>query len=172
MIRVYVAGPLGKKDRWPACVKAAIKVAAQLLKLGFAPFVPHLWAAAPDADSDTLLDYEGWMAYDFSWVERSDALLRFAPSPGADREMAHALLKGIPVFQSVEALVNWRAQRERYSIQHIAADAEPSETDELFTLCGAKVYDGLPRVVTRGIFADSKDACPTCRELLAHPETP
>ena len=51
-------------------------------------------------------DYETWMKLDFIWVESCDALLRLpGESPGADREVKHAITLGIPVFYSMDELL-------------------------------------------------------------------
>ncbi len=104
MKRIYIAGPIGANDDGRrARVESAVNAGAELLRLGFAPFVPHLWAAACNADP--LLNYEQWMAYDFAFLDACDAVLRIpGHSPGADREVARAIERGIPVFHDVEAL--------------------------------------------------------------------
>lgn len=105
-LRIYVAGPLGANDEGRrARVDAAIGVGAELLKHGFAPFVPHLWAGACNADG--LATYEEWMAYDFAFLDACDAVLRIpGPSPGADREVARAEAQGIPVLHSIHDLLH------------------------------------------------------------------
>jgi len=78
-------------------------VADRLIHLGFAPFVPHLYhflhLMAPH-------DYEVWMAVGLAWLRTCDAVLRLpGESPGADREVEVARILEIPVFYSVEELV-------------------------------------------------------------------
>ena len=73
MIRyVYVAGPIAKGDQH-LNGRAAILAAEQLRHAGFAPFVPHLCFAwhmiAP-------VGYDAWLAFDFAWIARCDALVR------------------------------------------------------------------------------------------------
>lgn len=105
MIRVYVAGPYSGDEE--ANVRRAIDAFAQLHALGFLPFAPHLYHAVGLVYPE--IGYEAWMALCFAELERCDALLRLSgASKGADREVAHALLKGIPVFPHIEALVGWR----------------------------------------------------------------
>ncbi len=113
MIRIYVAGPIGALDDGrPARIRAAIDAGAALLLAGFAPFVPHLWAAAMqdhEVSADALATYEHWMAYDFEFLSACAAVLRIpGDSPGADREVAVAVGNGMPVFQSVEECIEWR----------------------------------------------------------------
>lgn len=101
-IRVYVAGPMSKG--WLLDhVRAAIMAANQLRAAGFYPFLPQLmihW------DLVYQYSYESWMEYDFAWVSACQALLRLpGESSGADRECVHARSLSIPVFYSVEELV-------------------------------------------------------------------
>ena len=95
MKTVYVAGPITKGDQF-LNVRRAFDAGQVLLDAGFAPFVPHatcFWHMIHEGD------YEAWLAYDFAWIERCDALLRIpGESAGADREVAYALSLGLPVF--------------------------------------------------------------------------
>jgi hypothetical protein len=104
MIRcVYVAGPLTGGDMLDN-VRNAVEAGDRLVKSGFAPLVPHLCVLAHWICPRP---YESWMAQDLAWVGNADAVLRLpGESSGADREVAHARKNGIPVFDSVEALVN------------------------------------------------------------------
>lgn len=110
MIRIYVSGPIGALDEGrPARIRAAIDAGAALLRAGFAPFVPHLWAAAMqdhEVSADALAGYEHWMAYDLDWLAACVAVLRLpGDSPGADREVAVAKGNGVPVFYSTKEVI-------------------------------------------------------------------
>lgn len=103
MKRCYIAGPL---TRGNVAVNEylAVQAAERLRKAGFAPFCPHLFVEwekiAPGAT------YEEWLAIDLAWLEVSDAVLRLpGESPGADRETAFAVSRGIPVFTDEMELV-------------------------------------------------------------------
>jgi hypothetical protein len=111
VIRVYIAGPIGANDDGRrARIDAAIGAGARLLAAGLAPFVPHLWAGACNADG--LATYEQWMAYDFAFLDVCDALLRIpGHSPGADREVQRAVARGIPVFHAEADLLAYHAAR-------------------------------------------------------------
>jgi len=62
--------------------------------------VPHAW--------DTDLTYDTWLDCDLPWVEVCDAVLRLpGESAGADRECNHARSKDIPVYDSVDELLDW-----------------------------------------------------------------
>lgn len=99
---VYVAGPLTGPDAF-SHVRRAVQAGESLRQAGFVPFVPHLLVLHEMIVPH--VGYEDYMAMDFAWIERCDALLRLpGPSKGSDREVAFALSKGIPVFYSVEDL--------------------------------------------------------------------
>lgn len=104
---VYVAGPYTGDEE--ANVGRAIDAATVLLRAGLYPYVPHLshyWEARHAHH------YEVWMDLDFGWVRRCDAVLRLpGPSAGADREVDLAMRLDLPVFYSVEAVVEWAASR-------------------------------------------------------------
>jgi hypothetical protein len=112
VIHVYVAGPLaGNVGR---NIREACRWADLLRHEGFVPFVPHLSFFA-----DLLFPraYEDWIAYDFEWVKRCEALLRLeGASPGADREVGVARACGASVFgdgrmstpAAFRALLAWR----------------------------------------------------------------
>jgi nucleoside 2-deoxyribosyltransferase len=108
---VYIAGPL----TGPHClvnVTLAVRAAERLRKNGLVPFCPHLGALwemiAPGAS------YEDWMRWCLAWLERCDAVVRLdGESPGADREVAHAAIKGIPVFYSEQGVIDASQRRLR-----------------------------------------------------------
>lgn len=100
-LRVYVAGPYSVNPT--EGVAAAIQAADELLTAGYKPFVPHLthlWHERyPQA-------YEVWMQYDFAYLAVCDALVRLPGySPGADREVALAKQRGVPVYEGVQAFL-------------------------------------------------------------------
>lgn len=103
---VYVAGPYTRPDP-VANTHAAIRLADELIEAGkVTPVVPHLtlvWhLVSPRAD------VEFWYSLDLALVARCDALLRMpGASMGADREVAFAEKRGIPVFRHVQALHEW-----------------------------------------------------------------
>ncbi len=105
MIRVYVAGPISKGNVQHN-IYNAIKVGDNLLELGFCPFIPHvtcLW------DIVSPHPYEEWTKWDDEWLKLCHAVLRIpGESKGADAECEMAKANNIPVFHSVQNLVEWR----------------------------------------------------------------
>jgi hypothetical protein len=110
VIRVYVAGPLSNGDR-EVNVHNAEAAGVELLKMGCAPYVPHLWWYV---DPDDSLGYDVWTEMDLAWVEASHALLRLpGKSNGVRREVRRARQLGIPVFYSVEEIRKWMIASQR-----------------------------------------------------------
>lgn len=99
--RVYVAGPIYVGDPSKNVVKAA-DAGLELVRKGYAPFIPHLmyWL------NQEGLTWDIWMEVDLPWVEVADAVLRLpGKSRGADWEEKTAKEKGILVFYSLEDLL-------------------------------------------------------------------
>jgi len=105
--RVYLAGPIGPDDDGRAArLEVAMRAGEYLRRAGLFPFVPHAlvhWSGH---------SYECWMRYDQAWLDVCDAVLRLpGHSPGADREVARAAERALPVFDSLRALERWAAER-------------------------------------------------------------
>jgi hypothetical protein len=104
---VYVAGPYsapteaGVLNNVDIAIATGDRVAS--LGLGLTPFIPHLnfiWNQRHPHP------YRFWMEYCFSWLKRCDALLRIpGSSPGSEEEVVLATKLGIPVFYSIEELI-------------------------------------------------------------------
>ena len=106
--RVYVSGPIsnGGTLQYEARLDNmydAIDVGAELIKLGYAPLIPHLSVIIEHKYEG--IDQDTWLAIDLPWVEAADALLRLpGASAGSDKEEAVALASGVPVYHSIEEL--------------------------------------------------------------------
>lgn len=115
---VYVAGPI-TKGLIMENMRQAHAAGVLLVQKGFSVFVPHascFWGhqvtecgtgVAPGAEVDGV-HYETWMEMDFAVIRKCSMLLRLpGESAGADREVEYAQQIGVPVFHSIEELVNW-----------------------------------------------------------------
>ena len=100
---IYLAGPITLGDQTQN-VRRALSIAETLIEKGFIPIVPHLslfWHFIHPHD------HGWWLEYDKEIILRCDALLRLpGESIGADWEVDLALKHNIPVFQSVNELVD------------------------------------------------------------------
>ncbi len=129
--RVYIAGPI-TKGNLADNVNQATGAFVSLAKAGFSPLCPH-WSvyakecrprksASPDGmvmgerddecvgigtrNGNDEMQHADWIGADLPWVEVSHAVLRLpGESTGADEEVFHAVKCGIPVFNSLAALV-------------------------------------------------------------------
>ena len=102
MIKVYVAGPYTKGDV-AVNVGNAITAADELFDNGFAPYVPHLthfWHMIyPNK-------YEKWLQLDTEFLLLCNVVLRLdGDSEGADKEVITAQNAGIPIYYSVNEIV-------------------------------------------------------------------
>jgi hypothetical protein len=100
MKRAYVAGPYTRGDT-AVNVREAVLAADRISACGWAVFIPHLthfWhILCPH-------EYEFWLAQDLTWLACCDCLVRLpGESPGADREVAFARERGLPVYEGLGA---------------------------------------------------------------------
>lgn len=104
---VYIAGPMtnGSGNSFNmAKIHEAIEMFFRLIELGYAPHCPHLTVFCEFMQPHRIL-YQGWLELDMTYVEMSDVVMRIpGDSKGADREVAFAVSKGIPVVHSLEEL--------------------------------------------------------------------
>jgi len=103
----YIAAPYSFPDPVQN-THDAIDVAEAIQSTGqVTAYVPHmnlLWHLIRPHD----VDY--WYAYDLTFLARCDCLLRLpGESVGADNEIAYAKERGIPVFYTIDTLMEWIA---------------------------------------------------------------
>lgn len=114
-LKIYIAGPYSAATPVArrANVRRAIDAGLAVWLKGHVPFIPHLthYIAQRVAQRGVPLGYEDYQAYDAVWLAVCDALLYLAQSPGADRERAVALQRGIPVYTSLDAVPMGQTRR-------------------------------------------------------------
>jgi len=102
LARVYIAGPYTKGDV-AVNVRRAFEAANRLADSGFAPFVPHsthFWHMIFPRP------YEFWLELDKQFLPFCNVVLRLpGESNGADGEIRLAQELKIPVFTSIESLI-------------------------------------------------------------------
>jgi len=102
---VYVAAPYTRPDpveNTHRLIKAVDELIDDGLVTPMAPHLTLLWHLV----SPRPLEF--WYAYDLATLVRCDALYRVVgESSGADREVAFALDRGIPVFYARDELYEW-----------------------------------------------------------------
>lgn len=101
---VYISGPISKGDRTEHFA-AFCRAHACLMRFGFAPINPGLSIVAPFA-WEPEYPHKLWIDCDLPLVRRSDAVLRLpGESLGADRECEEARLYNVPVYYSIDELI-------------------------------------------------------------------
>jgi len=106
-LRVYISGPITLGDK--ACnLDQANKAHLELMRRRYAVMNPILTMMIPGAVD---IPHQDWLDSDFAWIEHAHAVLRLpGVSDGADKEVAFAQSRGIPVFTSIEQLEDWRME--------------------------------------------------------------
>lgn len=104
---VYIASPYSSDSyaEREINVYKSFEMANKLIDNGFYPYCPlythYLHELKPR-------NYEVWMAFDFKWLEKCNCVLRLpGESSGSDREIEHAKKLGIPVFYSLDSLLEY-----------------------------------------------------------------
>lgn len=105
---IYIAGPYTNPD--PVLnVRRAVEVGEEVSAHGMVPVVPHLTMFWHLISPHPL---EWWYAHDLDLLAHCHAIFRFpGASTGADAEVEFARARGIPVFESMDALREWAATR-------------------------------------------------------------
>lgn len=108
--RIYVASPYSNPDQ--AAVEANVarstEAAAECMRRGHHAHSP-LAATHPIAAIAPDVSYEQYMALDLSLIEHwATAILYLSPSPGADRELAHAIEYELDVYRSLDEVPDLR----------------------------------------------------------------
>jgi len=99
---VFVSGPY-TQGNVKENIKKSIVVADKLIEAGFLPLVPHLWYYI---EKHNKRDYDTWFNLASALLDRADCLLRMpGESPRADREVEKAVELGMPIFNSIEDLL-------------------------------------------------------------------
>lgn len=113
MTKVYIASPYTKGDV-AVNVKRQIDMVDQLMDMGFAPFAPlyshfqHIVHPRP---------YNDWTEIDMVWVLACDCVLRLnGESSGADAEVELAKSVGIPVFYTINSLLEGTIKQRKNSV--------------------------------------------------------
>jgi len=112
MKRVYVAGSMSDSNclQFLENLRRGIRVSAELVLLGYHPFSPFIdfqFFLALRNDEKITLDMI--QAYSMSWLEVSQAVLvlpDYESSNGTIAEIARAHQLGIPVYYSMEELID------------------------------------------------------------------
>lgn len=101
-IRVYIASPYSIGDKLEN-VHRSMAAADRLIELGFVPYIPLLCHYQNELYPQSEFT---WLTLSSEWLRQCDAVLRLeGESEGADIETSIADVKSIPVFYSIDSLV-------------------------------------------------------------------
>lgn len=102
---IFISGPYSKGDVLQN-VHNAIYIADQLLRAGFVPYCPHLSHYWHQLYPHT---WEEWLSLDRQILFECEAVLLLpGDSEGSEIEVQFAKEYGIPVFNSIDDLIQWR----------------------------------------------------------------
>lgn len=101
---IYLSGPITARHGRTVAqnVDNATAVYLRFVQAGVPVYCPHLGADRADCQA---VPYEAWMAYDLAVLDGCSGLLTlpgWEDSPGAVREVAHAITRGVSVFHREE----------------------------------------------------------------------
>ncbi len=115
MKRVYVAGKYSDDNVLSVLgnIGRGIKLCKDLFLMGYAPFCPwldHQYVLHMTDDERKSLTVSMFHAYSLAWLDVSDYMLvipdRIENSRGVQAEIARANQIGIPIFYSIEEMIN------------------------------------------------------------------
>lgn len=103
---IAVAGPYSapSEEQRRRNFDAMNAAAARLYEMGHIPFIGVNMAVPVVAQLNTPDAYNAIMNISMAVIDKCDALLLIAESPGANRERDHILSKGLPVYYSLEEI--------------------------------------------------------------------
>lgn len=112
---VYVAGPYSAPERAEVeeNIRRATDVGVEVARLGLYPLVPHSMTA--DERYEEAQPYHWWIAATAALLRCCHAVVMVPGwefSSGACGEVDIALLRGVPVFMTVDALKAWAKRRQ------------------------------------------------------------
>jgi hypothetical protein len=113
MKRVYIAGPYSGPDVLTVLqnIGRGERIAANVFLLDMAPFCPWHDKSFAIECPDTTLTVDQFYQYSLAWLEVSDAVFLvpgWESSKGTLAEIARAKELGIPVFENLGELLEWR----------------------------------------------------------------
>lgn len=106
--KLYIAGPITAptSEQVERNVDRAVEAGYVAWEKGWAPFIPHLntrfdrWAK----ERGKSFEWKDYLEWDRHFFDLCDAMLFLAPSPGANLERQWAIERGMPIFETLEAL--------------------------------------------------------------------
>lgn len=109
MIKVYVAGAISSSNTEQSLVnlRKGIVLGAELLSLGYSPYVPHLDYQFNLVQGDFHIDVEKYYEHDIEWLKLCDCMVvidGWQASKGVNAEIRFARENNTPVYFCKEQL--------------------------------------------------------------------
>lgn len=108
-LKIFISGPItnggtASEDEVYQNVANAVEAGIELIRKGYAPFIPHLSVLTNNIakQQGKEIPWQTWMKIDNAYLSESDAVLFLGNSKGADIELECAKQFGLPVYYSVE----------------------------------------------------------------------
>ena len=113
MKKVYVAGAISAPSIEDGLknIRKGIVAGAELLKLGYSPYVPHLDYQFNLVQDKVHIDVETYYKHDLEWLKLCNCMLvlpGWESSRGVNNEIEIAEQCGIPIYFSVEQLLKYK----------------------------------------------------------------
>lgn len=110
MKKVYVAGAISAPSIEDGLknIRKGIIAGAELLSMGFSPYVPHLDYQFNLVQSEVHIDVETYYKHDLEWLKLCDCMLvlpGWEHSKGVNCEIAFAEQNNIPIYFSKEQIL-------------------------------------------------------------------
>ena len=110
MKRIYVAGAISNPilEKGLTNIRKGIIKGVELLKLGYAPYIPHLDYQF-NLMQDDHIDVELYYRYDLEWLSVCEAVLvveGWEESKGVKAELEFAKKHNIPIYYNVKDLLD------------------------------------------------------------------
>jgi hypothetical protein len=104
-IKVFISSPYTIGDV-AVNVRKSIDAFIKLKENSFIPFSPIAMSHFIQMVKE--IEYDSWLEWDFEWVKTCDCVLRLPGiSNGADKEVEEAKKNNIPIFYSIEKLIEY-----------------------------------------------------------------
>lgn len=124
---IYISHPYTADNKYRILnnVQSAMELAAEVIKLGCTPVVPHTFHYVDEILCEQAIipmSHEGWMEHCITLLDRCDAILYTGYSNGCNQELAYAIANNIPVYFSIDELAEDVKQLFHYFLAQQGCD--------------------------------------------------
>ena len=116
-LKIFISGPItnggtASEDEVYQNVANAVEAGIELIRKGYAPFIPHLSVLTNNIakQQGKEIPWQTWMKIDNAYLSESDAVLFLGESRGACIELERAKELGLRIFYSLEEVPEVRVK--------------------------------------------------------------